>query len=65
MCGPAPLLGLWMPSIDKVGRHFPLMIATTCPGTTPEQMRRHGTACSMRIGTRDATPSPMTLRRSN
>jgi type VI secretion system protein ImpM len=44
MCGPAPLLGLWMPSIDKVGRHFPLMIATTCPGTTPEQMRRHGTA---------------------
>ena len=44
MCGPAPLLGLWMPSIDKAGRHFPLMIATTCPGTTPEQMRRHGTA---------------------
>jgi type VI secretion system protein ImpM len=44
MCGPAPLLGLWMPSIDKAGRHFPLMIAATCPGTTPEQMRRHGTA---------------------
>jgi type VI secretion system protein ImpM len=44
MCGPAPLLGLWMPSIDKAGRHFPLMIAATCPGTTPEQMCRHGTA---------------------
>ena len=44
MCGPAPLLGLWMPSIDKAGRHFPLMIAATCPGATPEQMRRHGTA---------------------
>ena len=44
MCGPDPLLGLWMPSIDKAGRHFPLMIATTCPGTTPEQMSRHGTA---------------------
>ena len=44
MCGPAPLLGLWMPSVDKVGRHFPLMIATTSPGTTPELMARHGTA---------------------
>lgn len=44
MCGPDPLLGLWMPSIDKAGRHFPLMISATCPGTTPEQMCRHGTA---------------------
>jgi type VI secretion system protein ImpM len=43
MCGPVPLLGLWMPSIDKAGRHFPLMIAATCPGATPEQMARHGT----------------------
>jgi type VI secretion system protein ImpM len=43
MCGPSPLLGLWMPSIDKAGRHFPLMIATTSPGATPEQMARHGT----------------------
>jgi type VI secretion system protein ImpM len=44
MCGQSPLLGLWMPSIDKAGRHFPLMIAATCPGATPEQMARHGTA---------------------
>jgi type VI secretion system protein ImpM len=44
MCGPTPLLGLWMPSIDKAGRHFPLMIATICPGATPEQMARHGSA---------------------
>jgi len=44
MCGPAPLLGLWMPSIDKAGRHFPLMIAATCPTATPEQLARHGTA---------------------
>lgn len=43
-CGPAPLLGLWMPSIDKAGRHFPLMIAATSPSATPEQMARHGTA---------------------
>jgi type VI secretion system protein ImpM len=44
MCGPDALLGLWMPSIDRAGRHFPLMIAATCPGTTPEQMCRHGAA---------------------
>jgi len=35
LCGPAPLLGLWMPSIDKVGRYFPLMLATTWPGAGP------------------------------
>ena len=42
MSGATPLLGLWMPSIDKAGRHFPLMIATTCPGASPEQLARHG-----------------------
>lgn len=41
MCGPDPLIGLWMPSIDKAGRHFPLMIAVICPGATPELMARH------------------------
>ncbi len=44
LCGPSPLVGLWMPSIDKAGRHFPLMFAATCPGTAPERMARHGTA---------------------
>ena len=44
ICGPGPLLGLWMPSINKAGRHFPLMIAATCPWATPEQMARHGAA---------------------
>jgi type VI secretion system protein ImpM len=44
MCGPAPLFGLWMPSVDRAGRHFPLMLAATAPGATTEQMVRHGTA---------------------
>jgi type VI secretion system protein ImpM len=44
MCGPVPLLGLWMPSIDRAGRYFPLMIAAACPAATPETMARHGTA---------------------
>jgi type VI secretion system protein ImpM len=43
-CGPASLLGLWMPSVDRAGRHFPLLIATSCPGASPELMARHGTA---------------------
>jgi type VI secretion system protein ImpM len=43
-CGPAALLGLWMPGVDRAGRHFPLMIAASCPGANPEDMARHGTA---------------------
>ncbi|MBV8092952.1 MAG: type VI secretion system-associated protein TagF [Acetobacteraceae bacterium] len=25
-CGPEAALGLWMPSVDRVGRHFPLVV---------------------------------------
>ncbi len=41
-CGPAPMLGLWMPSVDRVGRYFPLVIAACCPGAAAECMIRHG-----------------------
>ena len=27
VCGPQPVTGVWLPSVDKVGRSFPLMIA--------------------------------------
>jgi type VI secretion system protein ImpM len=27
ICGPDAVLGLWMPSVDRVGRHFPLTVA--------------------------------------
>ena len=30
-CGPAPLLGLMVPSVDRVGRYFPLTIVGTLP----------------------------------
>jgi type VI secretion system protein ImpM len=30
-CGPVALTGLWMPSIDRAGREFPLMVAATLP----------------------------------
>ncbi len=30
-CGTAPVVGLWMPSIDAAGRHFPLTLARVGP----------------------------------
>lgn len=33
--GPTPMIGVMMPSTDKVGRHFPLMILAALPGATP------------------------------
>jgi type VI secretion system protein ImpM len=33
LCGPAAASGLWMPSIDRVGRHFPLVFAALSSGT--------------------------------
>lgn len=44
MCGPGPLLGLWLPSVDRVRRYFPLMFAACCPGADPAQMACNGTA---------------------
>lgn len=34
-CGAAPVLGVWMPSIDSAGRHFPLTLARV--GALPER----------------------------
>jgi type VI secretion system protein ImpM len=28
VCGPAPVTGMFMPSVDKAGRHFPLTLAS-------------------------------------
>jgi len=30
-CGPAAVLGVWMPSVDAAGRHFPLTLARIGP----------------------------------
>lgn len=32
LCGAAAVLGLWMPSVDRAGRYFPLTIAAVAPG---------------------------------
>lgn len=31
-CGPDPVIGVWMPSVDRAGRHFPLSLAQVLPG---------------------------------
>jgi len=41
VCGPDPVLGLWMPSVDQAGRHFPLVFAAVWSG--PATARGEGT----------------------
>lgn len=39
LCGPVPVLGLWLPSVDGAGRYFPLTLAavfTTGPALRDE-----------------------------
>ena len=42
-CGPAAALGLWMPSIDRIGRQFPLTVAAVAgKAALPELIRDGG-----------------------
>ncbi|MBU6499151.1 MAG: type VI secretion system-associated protein TagF [Rhodospirillales bacterium] len=43
-CGPDAVLGLWMPSVDKAGRHFPLTLACILPGAGATGLARAGEA---------------------
>ena len=31
LCGPHGMLGMWLPSVDKAGRYFPLTVAAAAP----------------------------------
>ncbi len=31
VCGPDAMLGVWMPSVDNAGRHYPLTLAVSVP----------------------------------
>lgn len=43
ICGPDAVLGLWMPSVDRVGRHFPLTVAAIVPtGNIGDLVRDNG-----------------------
>jgi type VI secretion system protein ImpM len=42
VCGPDAMLGLWMPSVDRIGRYFPLTFAAAIPGADPAVLIREG-----------------------
>jgi type VI secretion system protein ImpM len=42
ICGPDSVLGLWMPSVDRVGRHFPLTFAAIVGNADPGLLIREG-----------------------
>ncbi len=44
LCGAAPLAGVMMPSVDRVGRYFPLVLAAQLPGPDPGQRLLAATA---------------------
>lgn len=38
VCGDDAVVGVWMPSVDRAGRHFPLTLAVVVPGATVESL---------------------------
>jgi len=44
LCGSEAVLGLWMPSIDRAGRSFPLMLAAAFPAGDTRLLAASGTA---------------------
>ena len=44
VCGPDAAIGLWMPSVDRVGRHFPLAFAAVVHDGLSSDLLRYGAA---------------------
>lgn len=44
VCGADAVLGLWMPSVDRAGRHFPLTLALVVPGARAASLADAGAA---------------------
>ena len=42
VCGPGAVIGLWMPSVDRVGRYFPLTLAAVAGDADPCGLLREG-----------------------
>jgi len=69
ICGPDSVLGLWMPSVDRVGRHFPLTFVAIASEADPALMIREGggfLAAAEELGlealARDLTPDTLAAR---
>ncbi|MBP2301918.1 type VI secretion system-associated protein TagF [Azospirillum picis] len=52
LCGPAPLVGVWMPSADRVGRLYPFTIAASLP--TAADLAGVPAACAGWLGRAEA-----------
>ena len=58
LCGRNGVLGLWLPSVDKVGRYSPLTIAAAAPGDRARSARRRADeASSDRAATAASCPA--------
>lgn len=44
VCGPDAALGLWLPSVDAVSRHYPLTVAAVFEGQTQSSWDESGLA---------------------
>jgi type VI secretion system protein ImpM len=42
ICGPGAVIGLWMPSVDRVGRYFPLTLAAVARDADTRGLLREG-----------------------
>jgi type VI secretion system protein ImpM len=42
LCGPGIVLGLWLPSVDRIGRYFPLTLAVVAAETDLSRLVRNG-----------------------
>ncbi len=61
LCGPRPVTGVWLPSVDRVGRSFPLMIAVQAPATGDAFLA--AAECAGAAANRGGRPPAMLARR--
>lgn len=62
-CGPDPALGVWMPSIDAAGRHFPLTLAHCgTPPADPAAWLAEAEALGLEALARDLPPEAIAAR---
>ncbi len=62
LCGPGGVLGLWMPSVDSIGRAFPLTIAAVFegPAQADEGWLDAAEACGRQALADDLDPAALT-----
>lgn len=59
LCGPASVLGLWLPSVDRVGRYFPLTFARLPAPEAGEAWLDAAEALGRAVLAEDTTPEAL------